>query len=228
MRLFCAIELDAAARALLAGWAARLARSGLDVKWVEAHNLHLTVKFLGEVDDEVVGIVADDLEAAAAPASPFELRPAAPGAFPSPARPRVIYAGLDAPGALFRLQADIEDACAALGFEREARRFQAHVTLGRVRTARRGGRRGGKGQRGRTERAAARAAPGAASEDAAGRDAARALAALQAEVTGHPAPPFEVRHLTLLRSQLARTGPTYSPVRLLPLRGSAAPDADAG
>jgi 2'-5' RNA ligase len=82
--------------------------------------------------------VAEALASLAAQAEPFELALRGLGAFPSPTRPRVIWAGVATVGsALAGLAAGIEEALAALGFAPEARPFAAHVTLGRVREPRR-------------------------------------------------------------------------------------------
>jgi 2'-5' RNA ligase len=109
-----------------------------DVAWVGRDNFHLTLKFLGNVDPgRLEGIVAA-LGSAAAGCGPFELSVAGLGAFPSPTRPRVLWAGLDE-GATeaARLAERVDGALAQLGFERETRAFSPHVTLGRVREPRR-------------------------------------------------------------------------------------------
>jgi 2'-5' RNA ligase len=105
---------------------------------VAAENLHVTLKFLGSVEAARLERVADVLSGLAAEAAPFELALRGLGAFPSPARPRVIWAGVASGGAaLAGLAARVEEALAALDFTREARPFAAHVTLGRVREPRR-------------------------------------------------------------------------------------------
>jgi len=115
----------------------RRAAAAHGVGWVRPENLHLTLKFLGPVDEPRLVDVRAALAGAAALAAPFELAVAGLGAFPTPARPRVVWAGVDRGGAaLAALAGAVEDALAPLGVPREARAFSAHVTLGRVRQPR--------------------------------------------------------------------------------------------
>lgn len=108
------------------------------VAWVAASNLHVTLKFLGRVDDRRVGALADALRAAVEDQPSFDVGVRGLGAFPSPTRPRVLWAGLDDDvGGLDALAERVDVCCAGLGFPREARPFAAHVTLGRVREPRR-------------------------------------------------------------------------------------------
>jgi 2'-5' RNA ligase len=109
-----------------------------EVVWVAPANFHLTVKFLGAVDIGRLPDVERALGDAVAGLSPFTLTLRGLGAFPSAARPRVIWAGT-AQGAaeLAGLAAHVERALSPLGFPPEDRPFSAHVTLGRVRTPRR-------------------------------------------------------------------------------------------
>lgn len=101
-------------------------------------NFHLTVKFLGAVDTGRLPDVERALGEAVAEMSPFTLTLRGLGAFPSAARPRVIWAGTaDGAAELAAVAARVERALSPLGFPTEDRPFSAHVTLGRVRTPRR-------------------------------------------------------------------------------------------
>ena len=105
-----------------------------DVKWVEPHNLHVTLLFLGEVDDrELVG-VCRLVSAAARREPPFPLRVSGVGAFPTPRRPKTLWAGItDGADTLVRLYAALEQPLLDLGaYRREERAFTPHLTLGRV------------------------------------------------------------------------------------------------
>jgi len=109
-----------------------------EVVWVAPDNFHLTVKFLGALDVERLPDVERALGEAVAGATPFDLTLRGVGAFPSAARPRVIWAGTaEGAVALAGVAARVERALAPLGFPAEERPFSAHVTLGRVRTPRR-------------------------------------------------------------------------------------------
>jgi 2'-5' RNA ligase len=138
MRLFVAIVLNDATRAALAVTIEKLRAAAPRVTWVQAQNLHLTLKFLGTVADPLVEPVREALDAAAARAQVFDLAVEGLGAFPVHTRPRVIWAGIAGGRASATTLARLVDsALAPLGFPPEAREFWAHVTLGRVRQPRR-------------------------------------------------------------------------------------------
>lgn len=104
------------------------------VKWVAVHQLHVTMKFLGEIPEEAALRAGEAMGRAAAALPPFDVRIAGLGAFPSPERPSVIWAGVGAGKAeLVRLASLVEAQMEAEAFPRERRPFQAHLTLGRVR-----------------------------------------------------------------------------------------------
>ncbi|MBI4594160.1 MAG: RNA 2',3'-cyclic phosphodiesterase, partial [Candidatus Rokubacteria bacterium] len=126
-----------AVRAALGAEIAGLRPLARGVAWVAAENLHVTLKFLGEVDPDRLDRVAAALATVASGRAPFDLVVEGLGAFPSATRPRVVWAGL-ARGAhaLAALAVSVEDALAGLGFAREARPFASHVTLGRAREPR--------------------------------------------------------------------------------------------
>lgn len=142
MRLFVAVDLPDDLRSALGRLEDRLRRGG-GVRWVPPGNIHLTLRFLGEVSPDRVGEIGVLLSAAAARHRPFTLTARGLGAFPSLRRPRVIWVGIGPPesiGPLEALRGDLEDGFASLGFGREGRPFRPHLTIGRVRD-RRGGRR---------------------------------------------------------------------------------------
>ncbi len=132
-----AILLPDSQRAALATEIERLGARARGVGWVAPENLHLTLKFLGGVEPARLERVAEVLAPAAAVAAPFELALRGLGAFPSSARPRVVWAGVQTGGdAVAALAARVEAALSPLDFPREDRPFSAHVTLGRVREPR--------------------------------------------------------------------------------------------
>jgi 2'-5' RNA ligase len=105
---------------------------------VSTSNYHLTLKFLGGIEESRAADIGAALTAAVAGLPAVDLALRGLGAFPSPARPRVIWAGVDAGGpSLAALAGAVDAGLAALGVPREARGFSAHVTLGRVREPRR-------------------------------------------------------------------------------------------
>jgi 2'-5' RNA ligase len=130
--------LDDAVRQALAAEIDRLRARAPAVSWVVPANLHLTLKFLGNVAPARVDALGAALAAVAAGADGFDLVVEGLGAFPTPGRPRVIWAGTAAGRPAAAALADRVDAeLAGLGLAREARPFTAHITLGRVREPRR-------------------------------------------------------------------------------------------
>jgi len=109
---------------------ARAPRSA--VRWVRLDGLHLTLRFLGPTPDERVPELAAAVDRAAAGRDPIGLVLRGAGAFPSPARPRAVWIGVDDPmEELARLAAAVEDELAAMGWERNDRPFHPHLTLAR-------------------------------------------------------------------------------------------------
>jgi 2'-5' RNA ligase len=133
-----AILLDERAREALAIEVGRLRSAGREVAWVGAANLHITLKFLGGVDETRLPAVTDAVARAATARPPFDLAVHGLGAFPTLMRPRVVWAGVtEGASAVSELAAAVERELAPLGFVAEDRPFTAHVTLGRIRTPRR-------------------------------------------------------------------------------------------
>ncbi len=133
MRTFIAIPLPDACRTMLSQMQQNLRGCRADVRWVAVPSIHLTLKFLGEVDPAIIPGLGESLSAAAGEEREFELRIHGLGCFPNPKNPRVIWCGIDTgTDRLFRLQQKVEDACRAFGFSPENRPFHPHLTLGRV------------------------------------------------------------------------------------------------
>lgn len=108
-------------------------RSGLPVRWVAASNLHITLHFLGATDPAAVAGVVDVLRAAAGRNRAVRLSVAEAGAFPDVRRPSVVWAGLRGDlDALTRMQSEISNGLAPLGFRPESRPFHPHITIGRA------------------------------------------------------------------------------------------------
>lgn len=104
------------------------------VQWVPIDNLHLTLKFLGDVVDREVPQVCLAIRQVCAAMEPFGIELAGTGGFPSIDRPRVLWAGIvDGGEALIDLVSRLEIALADLGFKPEPRDYRPHLTLGRVR-----------------------------------------------------------------------------------------------
>ena len=139
MRTFVAVEFGEAIRERLGLAQQRLRAAQAGIKWVDPKIMHLTLKFLGEIDDGAEGDVAAAMAAAVRGVAPFEVRVAGLGSFPPHGAPRVVWAGIeDRSRSLATLHERIESELDPLGIEREDRPFQAHLTLGRAKDARGG------------------------------------------------------------------------------------------
>jgi 2'-5' RNA ligase len=104
------------------------------VRWVRPDNVHLTLKFLGDIQREDLGDLCAALEEACARHTPFEASLAGLGAFPSERHARILWAGISAGSErLSSLAADLDAVLVPLGFEREKRTYTPHLTLGRIR-----------------------------------------------------------------------------------------------
>ncbi len=137
IRTFVAVDVGRAICSSAAELIEELARTPADVKWVQADNLHLTLKFLGDVETNSLHEVCAAVQRAADETAPFALEIRGAGAFPNLQRPRTVWLGVgEGAEAMTELAQRIESALQGLGYPREARRFSPHLTIGR---ARRGG-----------------------------------------------------------------------------------------
>jgi RNA 2',3'-cyclic 3'-phosphodiesterase len=134
LRTFIAVEITGPIRAKASALIATFSDTTADVNWVEPHNLHLTLKFLGEVHEREIGELCQAVVKGARSMEPFELEIHGAGAFPNAARPRTVWLGAgDGTESMVCLHDSIEAQLAALGYREEHRRFQTHLTIGRVR-----------------------------------------------------------------------------------------------
>lgn len=131
MRLFCAVELPQAVRQQLERGIGELRRRLPSARWVRAEGIHVTLKFLGEQPEALVGALEDAARASLAACGPVEVRLGGGGFFPNPRRARVAWVGGQAVG-LDRWAAVLEDAAADCGVAREERPFSLHLTLARL------------------------------------------------------------------------------------------------
>lgn len=135
MRAFIAFELPHSIRQELAALSHGLQHilKGGWLRWVPPDNLHLTLKFLGELPATQLPSLTAELQALARSTQPIPFSLGELGAFPNLARPRVLWVGLQAPPALAQLAAALEQRLLAHGFAAEPRPFTPHLTLARLR-----------------------------------------------------------------------------------------------
>jgi RNA 2',3'-cyclic 3'-phosphodiesterase len=139
MRLFVAINFTSKDRQRMGRAARKMRAADLPVRWVEPDQIHLTLKFLGEVRPDRIAAVKAAVARVASKTQPFTLKMGGSGAFPTTRRPKIIWLGAEASPELRCLKHDLEWELAPLGFEREVRAFHPHVTLGRARVDARAG-----------------------------------------------------------------------------------------
>jgi 2'-5' RNA ligase len=185
IRTFVAIELPDPVRAVLTGVEDRLSEHAAALKIVAPELLHLTMRFLGGLSGERVTAVQEAARSAASGQAPFRLHLSSVGAFGG-RMPRVVWVGIREDGGLAALRAlftRLEDELHVRGFDRERRALSPHLTLARVR-----------------ERAT--------------REDIRSLGETVMRLAAGPplAGSFEVRELTVMRSDLGPRGPRYTPL----------------
>jgi 2'-5' RNA ligase len=181
IRSFIAIELPRELKLELDRLEDQLASgSRAPVKWVDPANMHITLKFLGDISHGMTGRITSAIEEAARETQPFHLEAGGLGVFPNPRRVQVVWVGLGGEtDSLNRLQKRIESGLNPLGFKAESRPFTPHLTLARVRE---------------------RAMP----------DERQALGQLIESTGFTAECKFQVDYVHLMRSQLTREGPIYS------------------
>lgn len=185
LRAFFAIELGEEVRRAAARVAAllRAGPGGDAVRWVRPENLHVTLRFLGEIGRAEIPALVEHVRESVGELAPFRLELGGVRPFPSAQQPRVVALELEPAERLVALAGAVERGVGRAGFEPEARPFRPHLTLGRVRE---------------------RGAPGGA-----------------APAEGSPR--CAVQEVVLFRSQLQRSGATYTPLERLALGGGSHP-----
>lgn len=134
IRTFICIELPDQLKKKIGDLQAQLQPQAAGISWVRPQNVHLTLKFLGDIDESRLPEIATALEEIAAHYAPFTLVPEGQGVFPHVKGPRVFWLGIrETTGTLMRLQQAVEDRLQALGFAKEPRAFTPHLTIGRTR-----------------------------------------------------------------------------------------------
>lgn len=134
IRTFVAVPVAAEIQKALGCVAQELAAAAGKVKWVEPQNLHFTLKFLGDVRMNDVPAICSAVAEGCRQHAPFEIEVGRIGAFPADDRPRTVWVGVNG-GAepMQALQGSIEERLLEIGFRREGRAYEPHLTIGRVR-----------------------------------------------------------------------------------------------
>ena len=133
MRLFLAVGFEPGLRRAIHAATAPLREALPDAGWVPEDRVHLTLKFLGEQPEEIVGPLTAAISEIGRRHWPVPMRLRGVGAFPNLRRPRVVWVGIAPTPKLELLQHEVEERCAALGVEVEGKPFRPHLTIGRLR-----------------------------------------------------------------------------------------------
>jgi 2'-5' RNA ligase len=135
MRTFIAIDLNPDIKKALSLLVDELDKGHKNIRWVKHEGMHLTLKFLGEIDREKVPEIEKVLKTISEKYSSFSLKFKGTGSFPPGMKnPRVLWVGIEEEETLTALQAQLEGELEKLGFPKERRKFHAHLTLGRVKS----------------------------------------------------------------------------------------------
>jgi 2'-5' RNA ligase len=135
LRLFVALEIPEAQKSAIDAAIEPLRLALPLVRWTSRESWHVTLKFLGSTEEDLLPAVEEAVTAAAATAAAVRTRLTGAGAFPNPRRARVLWVGLeDGDGVLARLAKELEEGLEPLGFPREARPWRPHLTLARLKT----------------------------------------------------------------------------------------------
>jgi 2'-5' RNA ligase len=130
MRLFIALDIPAEVHAALTNYMEQARALAPEARWARVEGLHVTLKFIGYVDDSVVKKIKAALSVIKA--APFEVKFVGVGFFPNPNAGRVFWAGVDGGDSLPRLASSIDAAMEKLGFARETKPYHPHLTLART------------------------------------------------------------------------------------------------
>jgi RNA 2',3'-cyclic 3'-phosphodiesterase len=130
MRLFIALDIPAEVRAALTTYMERARALALEARWARVEGLHVTLKFIGHVDDAAVEKIKAIL--VSIKAVPFEVKFTGVGFFPNPNVARVFWAGVDGGDSLPSLASSIDSALEKLGFSHETKPYHPHLTLART------------------------------------------------------------------------------------------------
>jgi 2'-5' RNA ligase len=136
IRTFAAIELSQPVCERVRRYIEQLksAVSECNASWSRVENIHLTVKFFGDIEQTKVERISTAASRTVNTSRPFEIRVTGTGSFPSLSQPRVLWIGIEDPKQqLANLQSRFEDECAAEGFAKEERAFRPHLTIARIR-----------------------------------------------------------------------------------------------
>ncbi len=133
--MFIAIEIEKRVKDRILEFLNHLKKSDLGIRWVAPENLHVTVKFIGDIDPIILPSLIESLENVASHFCPFTIQIENIGAFPATKKPRILYTGLgDREETLPRMVEEIEEELEKYGINRESKQYVGHITVGRTKS----------------------------------------------------------------------------------------------
>lgn len=133
IRTFIAIEIPKTVISKIRELQDLIKAYGFKIRWVRAENIHLTLKFLGNIEEIKINEIAKAISKTAEKHTPISLKAKGIGVFPGIKRPRVLWVGLAGQlEALVKLQQTLDENLIVLDFSREERAFKGHLTMGRI------------------------------------------------------------------------------------------------
>ncbi len=135
IRTFIAIDVPDEVKEMISRAQENFRRLGGDrVSWTRPQGIHLTLKFLGDVNEDEISGIANRVETATLEFSSFEIQTTNAGGFPRMQKPRVLWLGIDGGVELISIQKAVDKSISKLGFDRERKKFNPHLTVGRVKS----------------------------------------------------------------------------------------------
>jgi 2'-5' RNA ligase len=137
LRCFIAVEMPGPLKTKIGELIDTLRQTGADVKWVKKENLHITLKFLGNIAESSVDDIKNSLTRKLSHYEPFCIRISGTGTFPPGRFPRVIWIGMDEAEILNHIHKNVDEGMSGFGVKPDDRLFSPHLTVGRVRSNKR-------------------------------------------------------------------------------------------
>ncbi len=134
IRSFIAININDSLRGKIGDIVNGLVETNADVRWVKSENLHITLKFLGNINEEEIQLIKDVLMKVSSKYYSFGILLENIGCFPNIKRPRIIWIGIRDSSAIIQIYKDIDKMLFKAGFEKEKKAFSPHITIGRVKS----------------------------------------------------------------------------------------------
>lgn len=133
IRAFISVEIPDEIKGALQGIQQAFRESGDRVTWVRPQGMHITLKFLGDIEEESIPGIGAWMQKAVDGIEPFVIHLVGTGVFPGMKKPRVLWAGIrEGAEDLKKIQEDLDSRLSEIGFPREARPFRPHMTMGRI------------------------------------------------------------------------------------------------